>query len=41
MRKPNGKLPQYYQILLNVRSMEDTPIEISYVFHKEIAGSSR
>src|SRR6266853_819385 len=38
MRKPNGKLPQYYQILLSVRSMEDTPIEINYVFHKDIAG---
>ena len=41
MRKPNGKLPRYYQILLTVRSMEDTPIEINYVFHKELTGSGR
>jgi hypothetical protein len=36
-RKPDGKLPRYYQILLKVRSMDETPIEITYVFHKEIA----
>ena len=41
MRKPNGKLPRYYQILLTVRSMEDTPIEINYVFHKELTDSGR
>lgn len=38
-RKPDGKLPRYYQILLKVRSMDETPIEITYVFHKEIAVS--
>jgi hypothetical protein len=36
-RKPGGTLPRYYQILLKVRSMDETPIEITYVFHKEIA----
>jgi len=38
-RKADGKLPRYYQILLKVRSMDETPIEITYVFHKEIAVS--
>jgi len=36
LRKPGGKLPRYYQILLKVKSMEDTPIEIIYAFHKEL-----
>jgi hypothetical protein len=36
MRKSDGKLPRYYQILLKVRSMDETPIEIIYVMHKEL-----
>jgi hypothetical protein len=41
MRKADGKLPRYYQILLAVKSMDDTPIEISYLMHKELAGPGR
>jgi hypothetical protein len=41
MRKPDGKLPRYYQILLAVKSMDDTPIEITYFMHKELAGPKR
>ena len=37
MRKADGKLPRYYQILLAVKSMDDTPIGISYFMHKELA----
>ncbi len=36
LRKGDGSLPYYYQIVLSVRSMEDTPIEITYVMHKEL-----
>lgn len=36
MRKPNGKLPRYYQILLKVKSMDDTPVEVAYVLHQEL-----
>ena len=39
-RNADGKLPRYFQILLKVRSMDETPIEITYVFHKEIAMTS-
>ena len=39
LRKPNGKLPSYYQIVIRVRSMDDTPIEISYVTHRELSNS--
>jgi hypothetical protein len=41
IRKPGGKLPRYYQILLTVKSMEDTPIEIIYAFHKELRLAAR
>ena len=36
MRKSDGKLPRFYQILLKIRSMDDTPLEITYVLHKEL-----
>jgi hypothetical protein len=39
LRKSNGKLPAYYQIVIRVRSMDDTPIEISYVTHRELSDS--
>ena len=41
MRNPDGKLPRYYQILLAVKSMDDTPIEILYRLHKELPGMAR
>jgi len=37
MRKPDGTLPRYYQIVLKVRSMDGTPIEITYLMHKVLA----
>jgi hypothetical protein len=39
LRKPNGSLPSYYQIVIRVRSMDNTPIEISYVTHRELSAS--
>lgn len=36
MRKPDGSLPRYYQLALRVKSMDDTPVEITYVLHKEL-----
>jgi len=37
MKKPDGSLPRYYQIVLKVRSMDDMPIDISYVLHRELS----
>ncbi len=37
LRQTDGSLPRYYQIVLRVRSMDDMPIEISYVMHKALA----
>ena len=39
LRKPDGNLPRYYQIVLHVRSMDDTPVEISYVTHRELSAA--
>ncbi len=39
LRKPNGSLPKYYQIVIRVRSMDQTPIEISYVTHRVLSAA--
>jgi hypothetical protein len=39
LRKSDGTLPKYYQVVLHVRSMDETPIEVSYVTHRELAST--
>jgi hypothetical protein len=34
---PGGRLPRYYQVVLKVTSMDEMPLEVSYVFHRELA----
>ncbi|HEY3824138.1 MAG TPA: hypothetical protein VGL82_06245 [Bryobacteraceae bacterium] len=36
MRKPDGSLPRYFQVVLRVRSMDGVPTEITYMFHREL-----
>jgi len=36
MKKSDGNLPRYYQVVLKIRSMDTMPIEISYVAHREL-----
>jgi hypothetical protein len=36
-----GKLPRYYQVVLRVRAMDETPVDISYVSHRELTISKR
>jgi hypothetical protein len=40
LKTPNGKsstkLPRYYQVVLRVRAMDETPVDISYVSHREL-----
>jgi hypothetical protein len=36
LKKADGTLPRFYQIVLRVKAMDDTPIEISYMFHREL-----
>jgi hypothetical protein len=37
LRKPDGSLPRYYQVVLRVRAMDDTPVDITYMFHRELS----
>jgi hypothetical protein len=37
MKTASGEVPRYYQVVLKVRSMDDMPIDISYVLHRAIA----
>jgi hypothetical protein len=45
LKTPNGKssakLPRYYQVVLRVRAMDETPVDISYVSHRELTISKQ
>jgi hypothetical protein len=38
MKNASGAVPRYYQVVLKVKSMDDMPVDISYVFHRELPG---
>jgi len=37
MKTPGGSLPRYYQVVLSVKSMDEMPVEITYMFHRELS----
>ncbi len=39
MKNANGAVPRYFQLVLKVKSMDDMPVDISYMFHRELSGS--
>jgi hypothetical protein len=39
--KLSGKLPRYYQVVLRVRAMDETPVDISYISHRELTISKQ
>jgi hypothetical protein len=39
MKTASGTMPRYYQVVLKVKSMDDMPVSISYLFHRELSGS--
>jgi hypothetical protein len=41
MKDASGKLPQFYQVVLRVRAMDDMPIETQYVVHRALQGPAR
>ena len=41
LKGTNGSLPHSYQIVLKVRSMDDMPIDVSYVLHKELPATKQ
>ena len=40
LKTPNGRVPRFYQMVLRVQSMDSMPIEISYMFHRDLAPGS-
>ena len=41
MRKPDGTIPRYFQVVLRCRSMDGVPTEITYMFHRELTITRR
>ena len=41
LRGPSGKMPRYYQVVLNVVSKDNFPVEINYMFHRELSAAKR
>ena len=37
LRSPDGSLPRFYQMVLRVQSMDSMPIEISYMFRRDLS----
>jgi hypothetical protein len=37
LRTPAGTIPHYFQVVLSVKSMDDVPVEVSYVFHRALS----
>jgi len=40
LRGADGKIPRYFQVVLRVRSMDDMPIEVTYLLHREVSASA-
>jgi hypothetical protein len=40
LKSPDGSLPRFYQMVLRVQSMDSMPIEISYMFHRDLSPHS-
>jgi hypothetical protein len=36
LRKPTGKIPRYYQLVLKVKYRDAVPTDVSYVLHREL-----
>jgi hypothetical protein len=36
LKTSSGTLPRFYQVVLKVKAMDDTPVDVSYLFHREL-----
>jgi hypothetical protein len=39
MKTPGGSIPRYFQVVLQIKSMDNVPVDISYVFHRELSAT--
>ena len=37
MKAADGSVPRYYQVVLKVKSMDDMPVDIAYMFHRDLS----
>ena len=36
LKADSGTMPRFFQVVLSVKAMDDVPVEISYMFHREL-----
>jgi hypothetical protein len=41
LKAKSGSIPKYFQVVLRVKAMDDVPVDISYLFHRDLAESGR
>ena len=37
LKTTSGSIPKYFQVVLNVKAMDDVPVKIEYMFHRELS----
>jgi hypothetical protein len=37
LKTASGSIPKYFQVVLSVKAMDDVPVKIDYMFHRELA----
>jgi hypothetical protein len=37
LKSQSGTIPKYFQVVLDVKAMDDVPVKISYMFHRELS----
>ena len=37
LKSGSGNMPKFFQVVLSVKAMDDVPVDISYMFHRELA----
>jgi hypothetical protein len=41
LKAGNGKIPPYFQVVLNVKSMDQVPVEVTYAMHRELSDGGK
>jgi hypothetical protein len=36
LKTGSGGIPRYFEVVLSVKAMDDVPVQISYLFHREL-----
>ena len=37
LKSGSGNIPKYFQVVLSVKAMDDVPVGVSYLFHRDLA----